>query len=408
MPGRNDNQLSFQCESNTLYIRRQGVLHFELTLWPRPMAYRCMSLVRKERFYPKFRVVGYPYRPRKPKADPQLTLLDVEPAREGAMTKQEAYERLRSSLPFKYAISLAPFRSHQWNVLILLSMKRRFYDLLKSNPVLAYLIANDRTLMRRIFEKQLMMDTLTGMKQAELLKLLQIPDSKAAVKLLRKIAPASASPEDIHTLRHCAASPETMQQLAHIKDVNMGVLGLVRGPRECLPFITQGLLEEAGLDRRNRRYPVTAVVFQRTFHLHYVCYPDRRFPEIKSIEQLNRYYEEVAKFYELAPRQPLPQFPAPPFPGTDDIVPLTTAVELLQEGNNQHHCAGYHHAELCAAGQSYCYRVLKPERATLHLMKSDNGSWFVCELRGPCNQQVCPETIAAVETWLSAEALGIG
>ncbi len=72
-----------------------------------------MSQVRKERFYPEFRVVGYPYRPRKPKADPQLTLLDVEPAQEEGMTKLEAYEGLRSSLPFKYAIALAPFKSHQ-------------------------------------------------------------------------------------------------------------------------------------------------------------------------------------------------------------------------------------------------------------------------------------------------------
>lgn len=44
-------------------------------------------------------------------------------------------------------------------------MKRRFYDLLKSNPVLAYYLANDQQVMMRIYRKQLMMETLTGMRR---------------------------------------------------------------------------------------------------------------------------------------------------------------------------------------------------------------------------------------------------
>lgn len=414
MPKKRQSNLSFHFTVPRLSIHRNGTSVYEITVWPRPRAEARDNLGHWNRFYPEFRLIDYP--PRKPKAkkalpSPQLELglgleLNLSPQKK-EMTKKEAYDLLRQTMPFPYAIALAPFQSHQWNLLILLSFKRRFYDLLKSNPVLAYYLANDKQTMTSIFRKELMMEKLTGMPQADLLKLLGLPDTKSMVKLLRKIPPTSVSPAQFMLLQECVRSEDRMKRLAHLKKINIGALKLVSVPNDQLSAVTPQLLEEVSADVRNNFHASAANLFYEMAGQHQHFYPGRPLPLIRSLEELDARHEEIMTAYtDRQNDQQLGPLPKPPIEGTADIVPLRTGEELRDEGIAQHNCIGGLISGI-RAGHAHIYRVLAPERATLSIVQGTGGEWVISQLKAACNKPVKEVTVMAVEEWLCKSQIGI-
>jgi hypothetical protein len=117
-----------------------------------------------------------------------------------------------------------------------------------------------------------------------------------------------------------------------------------------------------------------------------------RLPD-EAVVAMRRY--TYADYMQLM-RQPYPQ---PPFPGNENIVPITSHVDLAKEGAEQGHCAGIYLAPV-QAGLSYVYKVLKPERATLSLSRH-GGAWQLKQVRGRANAAVSSETMRAVRAWLA-------
>jgi hypothetical protein len=408
MPKKRHSGLTFGFKNNRLHIRRDGTPAYEIRVWPKPHAEARDNSGAWIRFYPEVHLIDYPLS--KPKSKPPSTQLelgfDLQPQKK-EMTKKEAYDLLRQSMPFPYAIAVAPFQSHQWNLIVLLSMKRRFYDLLKSNPVLAYYLANDKPTMSRIFRKELMMEQLTGMPQADLLKLLGLPDTKSMVKMLRKIPPASVSPAQFMLVQQCVRSEERTKRLAHLKKINLGALKLVSVPDDRLCAVTPQLLEEVSTDVLNNFHASAANLFYELVDRHRHIYPERPLPVIRSLEELNaRHHEVMTDYTDHLNEKSLGPLPDPPIEGTQTIVPLRSGEELRMEGQTQHNCVGGF-TEGVRAGRTYIYKVVAPERATLSIVQGAGGEWIISQLKAAFNKPVKAETVQAVEEWLSALQLGI-
>jgi hypothetical protein len=424
MPKKCQSNLSFRFTAPRLSIYRNRSFVYEITVWPRPRAEALDYTGYWHRAYPEFRLIDYPLRkPKEKKPSPQLELgLGLATEKKEEMTKLEAYDLLRQTMPFPYAIALAPFKSHQWNPLIFLSMKRRFYDLLKSSPVLAYLLANDERVRMMVFGKQLMLDDMTGMKQAELLNLLDLPSTKTFAQIFRKITPASARPELTAMLRHCSANPDSMKKLAHLQKVNLGALTLLTREESILQQITPQLLEEVSQSRSEIHYATTVNRLSESIRWHQELRAGRPFPVLRSREALNAYHEEISaaaqqyvqttaaiaqaeKQESLRRTIDLP-FGEPPIPGTDTILPLKTPRELIAEGHVQHNCVGSY-VDRVRSGDCCIYRVLEPERATLSIVKASGSDWMISELYTACNKPVKSDTLTAVKEWLSQTQVGI-
>ena len=114
--------------------------------------------------------------------------------------------------------------------------------------------------------------------------------------------------------------------------------------------------------------------------------------------------EEFQNYVEV--QRAVGSFLEPPVPGTEDIVPLTDAGQLLEEGRAQRNCVGGY-ASRVAGGKVFVYRVLKPERATLSLRLGADGGWEIEQLLRACNQPVSPATTIAVLRWLARESVSI-
>lgn len=411
MAAISQSNLSFRFIKNRLYIRRNGMLAYEISVWPRPVASRCSESGTWEPFFPDFRLIDYPLRAsRKKKVPPQMELALDLPEKQPELTKKEAYDLLRASMPLSYAISLARFRSHQWNLIILLSMKRRFYDLLKSNPVLAYYLANTPEVMRRIYRKELMMEDLAGMPQAGLAEILGIAPTKSMIRTLRKIAPVSASPGQVAQLQRCSRSEQRMKMLAHLQKINAGVLALASMPEPYIEHVTPQLLESVSRSGKDLCYSSIDTVLMNFVLTHRELDPDRRVPRFEHRDQLQHQLHVIETRYadirnrKLMDKTPF-EFP-PPIPQTDTIVALTSPYEVTEEGRKQHHCVACH-GESVKKGDTYIYRVLEPERATLEIRRGEDGVWRIGQIQLACNKQPKRETKMAVLEWLNQTQIGL-
>jgi len=92
-------------------------------------------------------------------------------------------------------------------------------------------------------------------------------------------------------------------------------------------------------------------------------------------------------------------FRYPPIPGTENIVPITTDKGLDEEGEIMEHCVGSYLFEV-EFNNSYVYKVLKPQRATLCIEKADDR-YKIKELKLKGNDEPSTETYRFVENWLN-------
>ena len=92
------------------------------------------------------------------------------------------------------------------------------------------------------------------------------------------------------------------------------------------------------------------------------------------------------------------QFPPPPVPGNDAIHPITSLEDLQAEGRLMHHCITVYHPRILAR-QSYIYRILHPERATVEL-KIERNLIKVGQISLAYNALPNEATRATVLNWL--------
>jgi len=96
-------------------------------------------------------------------------------------------------------------------------------------------------------------------------------------------------------------------------------------------------------------------------------------------------------------------FPPPPISGNEFIKPIRSPGGLRYEGSKRamNSCVGgmgYVHKVF--QGDSYIYRVYKPERCTLEIARKADGSWFIAQLKGRGNARPKESTRRYVRSWL--------
>ena len=123
-----------------------------------------------------------------------------------------------------------------------------------------------------------------------------------------------------------------------------------------------------------------------------------------SIQKLDEWHQEIwERWVEKNP--PLPKtFPAPPIAGCPTIQPILDANGLIEEGKQQSNCVRCY-ANRVRAGQTFIYRVLAPERATLSIVLGHGGQWVIEELKLRSNQACSHLNKKHVTDWLENRPL---
>ncbi len=370
-------------------------------------------------FHPDFRLV-HPYRPpRRAAADAPsekqlvfdffeqtVSAPDNRPVPQ-AQVRKRAFDHFRFSLPKRIAKILEPFPTHQWPLLVMLQLDPGAADLAGNNPALAYALAQrlraDRELIASLH--------CSSMRQRDLLGLLDLPSSPAAVNLFRKVDPRSLNGDNwedlVSVIRGELGQPKS--SLHHLASINAGVVEILRDPRARAAATVQ-LLDEVARDRAESHRGRVVHMITSTLRMQDELRTQERCERFQSLARLAAVHDRVAENYRRRVSQLIhasadgpPCFQPPPIPGIPGrIEPITNASELVDEGEIQGNCVASY-ADRVHAGGLYIYRVLHPERATLSIVRRGVAAqthWEIGELERRFNTDVSEETEEFVQSWL--------
>lgn len=399
----------------------KGLLEMRITGSPVPR-----SVMRRGRagawepFLPEFRLV-HPYRPAKastkkavaarPANQLVFDFFDEAAARRQdapltpAQQRKRAFDQFRFSLPKPVARLLEPFRTHQWPLLVMLQRDPTTIELADGNPALAFALAQ-----KFKGDGELIASLRCGtMRQRDLLEILGLPSSAAAVNLFRKIDPHSLNGDNwsavVKVIEGELAAPKS--RLHHLTSINSGVVEILLDPRASFAA-TPRLLEEVAKDRAENHRGRVVHMITSTLRMQGELHTGDRIERFQSLERLKTVHDEVAELYRRRVRQLIEAsgvgpgcFTPPPIPGiAGQIEPITSPSELVDEGEYQGNCVASY-AGRVRDGSTYIYRVLHPERATLSIVRRSHFSdWEIGELECRFNTDVSEETEAFVQAWL--------
>ena len=433
------------------FIFSAGVLHIDTPLTKMRLQWRPVPQGEEIRvgwrrwrpFVPEFRLLRPPESQTKRPAYVLEVQADVK-AKEAAEQKAATFTAFREQLSPVIVRVVEPFGSHQWALMVLMDQEPWAVDLANSNPVLAYALANSDHLRGTPPEAAAVQARwYCHRKQRELLEWLGFPGAEAIVKLLHKIPSESVSPSILRCLKNAIAGDKrVLDLLSHLREVNTAVLELVTSQKYLDVVTPKLLMEVAAMADKPGETSVAEMILEGMVVLQQYA-PDRNIKPFSRLEQVLRFREAVDAEYQMylqrqerireEARQRAEQerqrqreeiaviqrqqresyrkvssrpFPPPPIPGTTDVIPLTSAEQLHSEGAEQRNCVGSYQWRVLS-GDTYIYRVMAPERATLAIKKGADGCWRRSELKARKNRKVKAATARLVDKWLDGYRVSV-
>jgi hypothetical protein len=400
-----DRSPGFRFKEGKLYaFAEDGVMVLET--WPVLRALRKREDRPWEEFAPDFRVVQ-PYRPRKVKPSPQLELeLGPIPTKPTAVSlaqqRKWAFDRFRFSLPKPVAARAEKFRSRQWTLLQLFHARAETLEFAEQNPALCFALANFRCFIRGALGDAVKM---SASRQRDVAGWLGFPSTEGTSRILAKLKAESVSVELLNPMRDAMKDPEFAKTLAHLPQLNAGVVAIATDP-ELRASVTPKLLNEVAEAPSEKYLASTATLIRDTLRMFFRVNPHRGKPQFQCLARVREIHDEISTQYLRIedPGLAAYRFPRPPLRGTPDIVPICTVEELIAEGRAQDNCVATY-AERVQSRHTFIYRVLKPERATLSIVRGPDGDWQIGELQRRGNGGIASLTRDVVQSWLDEHAL---
>ncbi len=310
----------------------------------------------------------------------------------------------REQIPDIIVERLTIYRGNAFGVLNICSRYSYANELFANNPKLfwlTFMTAQKNNWNERQFVK------VCSLKQTEILKAINLPAKKSALKLLHKIeAQRYAKREyqliiklfslDFECLNHRATLSMALIQfiiqypdLIHSKLINQWEGNEIKTLKEYIQDIER-IVRPMELDKN--------AIFLQLCHCHNLKGVQRLHDKL--LVQLNK---QMVSFNKQR-NEPIINFPAPPLTGNQYIIPIITQQQLQLEGQLQQHCVAGYDVEI-VQGSYYIYQILAPERATLSLKIQNSLSGKlrlrIDQLKGYRNKQVGKETREAVLHWFN-------
>lgn len=340
-------------------------------------------------------------------------ILDPRPGDDWWMSferrNEQAIAAYTELIPADVLERVSRYGTRRWHVLNLFARCPGALDLDQSNPALLYALASNWVFHEPAVARPMRAArSLVFKKQQRILDWLGFPATESMRRILSRIVPASLSVEHLLYLRGSLSEPGVMACLRHTERINAGALKLLTS-RTWRRYVTPRLIADVGRDAVHDD-PTPPVVRLLADTVNMAEMVGRRHCPTKfvSLDRLKAVHDALAA--ELRPENSTeydslpPAFDVPPFPGTEAILPIRTPDELFQEGFLQKNCCASRAASILC-GREYLYRVVRPIRATLSIIRTGNR-WVADELFQAFNQPVDRRTRAAIFRELFFSARG--
>lgn len=283
------------------------------------------------------------------------------------------------------------------------------HQLALDSPLLLILVvdtARKNTFSAAQFER------LLGLKRTDILRKIGLPGSKSLARLTRRITLSPLLPWELEDVISAMSNPDFRALLRHCPKPHLNHLRLLLRQREPL---WPGLL--CLVDEHSSALDIAWICRMIRDTLNMMGRNTRALERITSRQLLQELHDDqVERFNRNNGKDPAEEratlaaelsqehgnFPSPPVEVMDGIEPLSSWLELLEEGATMHHCVGSYDIPV-ATGEVFIYRMVHPERLTISL-EFRNKQWVIGEVRSYCNANPSPSALDFVRRWLECHA----
>lgn len=309
-----------------------------------------------------------------------------------------------NTIPVHIRPVVAQYPNRQWHMLsFILRCGDAAYDLVQSNPALAYTLASNWLFHTPPVKQPLRSARALlkpGKKQTEILEWLGFPATKSVRKIFRKIYIKSINIQMLQLLQQIIRERTIVKTLSHLPGINRSVIVILSHP-QLHTMVTHNFISDLSCAQNEINILDLEFTLTDIYEANTMLHGGRRF-RINSMEELDNIHLTMIDGLNRNRNKKLisdPPFPPPPLQGNEVIIPITTAQELADEGKEQRNCALSYLTRIYK-GQSFIYKVLASERATLSLEKQKGGYWMIGQLLKERNRPVSRMTSQSVEEWL--------
>ena len=318
--------------------------------------------------------------------------------------RRRAFGAFRANIPVPVASAVEKYQTRQWKLLQLMQKSPAAIELAGINPALCFALASYKIFRERFC-------TLEGAtivskrRQRDIAEWVGFPGTDAAAKILAKVRTESVSVDTLKCLSEIMGDQKKLKLLSHLPRLDAEVLRIVQSDL-LLPAATPSLLLEITNSPIENYGRGTSDMLLDVMRMKNLLFPDAPPPRIDSLAALCGVHGRFLAEFLLVDAHQDVVLPKPPIHGTEKIVPILTSKELREEGQQQKNCVGTYVSKV-RTGQSFIYRVLEPERATLEIIKTSEGDWNIGQLKCHSNTNASDATRQAVQSWLDQYALSV-
>lgn len=346
----------------------------------------------------------------------------------------DALEMFFREIPIEIRDIVRPFKWRQFILLKMILLCPEMLEMLKSNPMLAWLLAD------AIAEKEIPLSEARSWvlrKRKEILQFVCGSTSESVVKVLSRIRfdenhldPDISNLEELRNkeagshssfiaLKKLISNDHLLHALRTVKRIPLtNVPDLIERPDLALWILVNNIRSSGPYYALapDERESVIRGFWQDTLSMgENLCIKDRisMMKNCRSIESLNNLHDRWARILTVERKTATLRnfmeaygtnaFPPPPLEGCTGIEPITTIDELFAEGYEMHNCVASY-AERIMNGKCWIFKVLHPERATLELA-AENNVLMLRQLKTICNGKPAENTQMFVEKWLAGSGV---
>ncbi|MBK1885613.1 PcfJ domain-containing protein [Marinobacter sp. DY40_1A1] len=275
-------------------------------------------------------------------------------------------------------------------------------ELAESSPLLFILLvdyARGQSLTLDEFEE------LLALKRTSILEKADLPASKSLVKLVNRIELSPLLPWELKDVVKTLRCTEFIELLRHYPNLHLNHLRFLRRQRQPL---WPGMLYL--VDSQSSALDITWLCRMIRDTLTMAEGNVQRLRHVRSRDALQDLHDRLVGWFNnlgsegkrkaqaAALEQRHGEYPAAPIPAIEGIEPLTSWLELLEEGVAMRHCVGSYDQRV-ADREVFIYRMIHPERLTISLAYQNNR-WIVSEVRGSRNANPPTRAMDYIRRWV--------
>lgn len=298
---------------------------------------------------------------------------------------EECKNQFFSTVPADIKELCTQFRYRQWALVSSCLANDKFMELLKLNPVLAFMLANLWVFNKKVLsgKQHSYIQNKLRLKQKDILGYTGFPDTNNFIKIIKKLNPELVTIIGLLGLRELVKethnSKRAIKVLSHLKNINNDIHGIVSNP-SIFDIVTNKFIweiqEKAEEGTTINVLPQLYNILNKSKTLKITLNP------IDTISKLKR----VSRDLYIKELNICKVFPTPPLVDTENIKALRTEKELIDWGEYQNNCIGEHLSEVYLNLKYYYSVCYETETATFEVLINE-GELSLGQILGPDNKK---------------------